>query len=87
MIESTNKDLERINREIAKEQQTKKTITVEGVFGEILAGEWIPLPLPTQVVTESQISSIALKLSRRGLGYSKAVIILSAILQAQKRAA
>ena len=87
MIESTNQDLERLNREIAKEQQTKKTIIVEGILGEILAGEWIPLPLPTQVVTESQISTIALKLSRRGLDYSKALIILSAILQAQKRAA
>lgn len=85
--ESSSRDLERLNREIAKESQSQQAQIIEGIIGEVLEGEWIPLPLPGVVISQHQITRIALKLSRRGLGSTKAIVILSAILQAQKRAA
>ena len=85
--ESTQRDLESLNREIAKESQSQKAHIIEGIIGEVLEGEWIPLPLPGLVVSQHQITRIAAKLSRRGLGSTKAIIILSAILNAQNRAA
>jgi len=85
--ESTHRDLDRLNRETANESQSQKAHVIEGIIGEVLEGDWIPLPLPGLVVSQHQITRIAAKLSRRGLGSTKAIIILSAILNAQNRAA
>jgi len=84
---STHRDLERLNREIANESQSQKAHIIEGIVGEVLEGEWIPLPLPGLVVSQHQITRIVAKLSLRGLRFTKAIIILSALLNAQNRTA
>jgi len=89
IIDSTTRETERIGREISKEllsgggMPSQQVLVVEGIVGEVLEGEWIPLPLPGVQLSQHQISRIVIKLSRRGVGSSKAIIILSAILHSQ----
>ena len=71
-------------KDIEKSEQAVGSIEmlVEGVPGEIIAGEWIPLPIPGARITPARLGRIVAKLSRRGVGYTKAMVILNAIIAA-----
>ena len=74
-------------KDIEKSEQAVGSIEmmVEGVPGEILAGEWIPLPVSGVRITPARLGRIVAKLSRRGVGYTKAMVILNAIVAASNK--
>jgi DNA-binding MarR family transcriptional regulator len=74
-------------KDIEKSEQAVGSIEmmVEGVPGEILAGEWIPLPVSGVRITPARLGRIVAKLSRRGVGYTKAMVILNAIIAASNK--
>ena len=74
-------------KDIEKSEQSVGSIEmmVEGVPGEILAGEWIPLPVSGVRITPARLGRIVAKLSRRGVGYTKAMVILNAIVAASNK--
>ena len=74
-------------KDIEKSEQAVGSIEmmVEGVPGEIIASEWIPLPVSGVRINSTRISRIVAKLSRRGVGYTKAMVILNAIVAASNK--
>ena len=74
-------------KDIEKSEQAVGSIEmmVEGVPGEIIAGEWIPLPVSGVRITPARLGRIVAKLSRRGVGYTKAMVILNAIVAASNK--
>jgi len=74
-------------KDIEKSEQSVGSIEmmVEGVPGEIIAGEWIPLPVSGVRITPARLGRIVAKLSRRGVGYTKAMVILNAIVAASNK--
>jgi len=74
-------------KDIEKSEQAVGSVEmmVEGVPGEIIAGEWIPLPIPGARITRTRLGNIVSKLSRRGISCTKAIIILGAIIAASNK--
>jgi len=74
-------------KDIEKSEQSVGSIEmmVEGVPGEIISGEWIPLPVSGVRITPARLGRIVAKLSRRGVGYTKAMVILNAIVAASNK--
>jgi len=74
-------------KDIEKSEQTVGSVEmmVEGVPGEIIAGEWIPLPIPGARINRTRLGNIVSKLSRRGISCTKAIIILGAIIAATNK--
>ena len=80
LTEGVLKDLEKAEQSVGSVE-----LMVEGVPGEILAGEWIPLPVSGVRINAARVSRIVAKLSRRGVGYTKAMVILNAIVAASTK--
>jgi len=82
LTEGMLKDLEKSEQAVGSIE-----MMVEGVPGEILDGEWIPLPVSGVRITPARLGRIVAKLSRRGVGYTKAMVILNAIIAASSKGA
>lgn len=80
LTEGMLKDIEKSEQAIGSVE-----MMVEGVPGEIIAGEWIPLPIPGARITRTRLGNIVSKLSRRGISCTKAIIILGAIIAASNK--
>ena len=74
LTEGMLKDLEKSEQAVASVE-----MMVEGVPGEIIAGNWIPLPVAGVRINSARINRIVTKLNRRGIGCAKALVILNAI--------
>ena len=91
-LSKSARELEKLTEEMLKDLQKEvdsvgsAELMVEGVPGEILAGEWIPLPVSGVRINAARVSRIITKLSRRGVGYTKAMVILNTIVAASKNA-
>ena len=90
-LNKSARDLEKLTegmlKDIQKEVESSGSVElmVEGVPGEIIGGEWIPLPVSGVRINSTRISRIVAKLSRRGVGYTKAMVILNAIVTASNK--
>jgi hypothetical protein len=90
-LNKSARDLEKLTegmlKDIQKEVESAGSVElmVEGVPGEILSGEWIPLPVSGVRINAARVSRIVAKLSRRGVGYTKAMVILNAIVAASNK--
>jgi hypothetical protein len=90
-LNKSARDLEKLTegmlKDIQKEVESSGSVElmVEGVPGEIIAGEWIPLPVSGVRINSTRVSRIVAKLSRRGVGYTKAMVILNAIVTASNK--
>jgi len=80
LTEGMLKDLEKSEQAVAPVE-----MMVEGVPGEIIAGNWIPLPVAGVRINSARINRIATKLNRRGIGCAKALVILNAINAASSK--
>ena len=80
LTEGMLKDLEKSEQAV-----TSVEMMVEGVPGEIIAGNWIPLPVAGVRINSARISRIVTKLNRRGIGCAKALVILNAINAASNK--
>lgn len=80
LTEGMLKDLEKSEQAVASVE-----MMVEGVPGEIIAGNWIPLPVAGVRINSARIGRIATKLNRRGIGCAKALVILNAINAASNK--
>lgn len=80
LTEGMLKDIEKSEQAVASVE-----MMVEGVPGEIIAGNWIPLPVAGVRINSARISRIATKLNRRGIGCAKALVILNAINAASNK--
>ena len=84
-LNKSARDLEKLTegmlKDIQKEVESSGSVElmVEGVPGEVIGGEWIPLPVSGVRINSTRISRIVAKLSRRGVGYTKAMVILNAL--------
>jgi hypothetical protein len=74
------KDLEKSEQAVASVE-----MMVEGVPGEIIAGNWIPLPIAGVRINSARINRIVTRLNRRGIGCAKALVILNAINAASNK--
>lgn len=74
------KDLEKSEQAVASVE-----MMVEGIPGEIIAGNWIPLPVAGVRINSARINRIVAKLNRRGIGFAKALVILNAINAASSK--
>jgi hypothetical protein len=45
----------------------------------VIAGQWIPLPIAGVRINSARVRRIVVKLARRGVGCSKALVILNAL--------
>ena len=90
-LNKSARELEKLSegmlKDIEKSEQAVGSVEmmVEGVPGEIIAGEWIPLPSPGARITRTRLGNIVSKLSRRGISCTKAIIILGAIIAASNK--
>ena len=90
-LNKSARELEKLTKgmlkDIEKSEQAVGSVEmmVEGVPGEIIAGEWIPLPVPGARMTRTRLGNIVSKLSRRGISCTKAIIILGAIIAASNK--
>jgi hypothetical protein len=80
LTEGMLKDLEKSEQAVASVE-----MMVEGVPGEIIAGNWIPLPVAGVRINSARINRIVTKLNRRGIGCAKALVILNAINAASNK--
>ena len=80
LTEGVLKDLEKSEQAVASVE-----MMVEGVPGEIIAGNWIPLPVAGVRINSARINRIVTKLNRRGIGCAKALVILNAINAASNK--
>lgn len=80
LTEGMLKDLEKSEQAVASVE-----MMVEGVPGEVIAGNWIPLPVAGVRINSARISRIVTKLNRRGIGCAKALVILNAINAASSK--
>jgi hypothetical protein len=80
LTEGMLKDLEKPEQAVASVE-----MMVEGVPGEVIAGNWIPLPVAGVRINSARINRIVTKLSRRGIGCAKALVILNAINAASNK--
>jgi hypothetical protein len=80
LTEGMLKDLEKSEQAVASVE-----MMVEGVPGEIIAGNWIPLPVAGVRINSARIGRIVTKLNRRGIGCAKALVILNAINAASNK--
>jgi hypothetical protein len=80
LTEGMLKDLEKSEQAVASVE-----MMVEGVPGEIIAGNWIPLPVAGVRINSARINRIVTKLNRRGIGCSKALVILNALNAASNK--
>ena len=80
LTEGVLKDLEKSEQAVASVE-----MMVEGVPGEIIAGNWIPLPVAGVRINSARINRIVTKLNRRGIGCAKALVILNALNAASNK--
>ena len=80
LTEGMLKDIEKSEQAVASVE-----MMVEGVPGEIIAGNWIPLPVAGVRINSARINRIVTKLNRRGIGCAKALVILNAINAASNK--
>jgi hypothetical protein len=74
MTESMLKDIQKDSEPVNAVE-----MIVEGVPGEVIAGQWIPLPIAGVRINSARVRRIVVKLARRGVGCSKALVILNAL--------
>ncbi len=74
LTEGMLKDLEKSEQAVASVE-----MMVEGVPGELIAGNWLPLPVAGVRIHSPRLNRIVTKLNRRGIGCAKALVILNAI--------
>lgn len=90
-LNKSARELEKLTEGILRDSQKEVEsmpcfeMMVEGVPGEVIAGQWIPLPIAGVRINNTRISRIATKLSRRGIGCAKALVILNAINAASNK--
>jgi hypothetical protein len=80
LTEGMLKDLEKSEQAVASVE-----MMVEGVPGEVIAGNWIPLPVAGVRINSARINRIVTKLNRRGIGCAKALVILNALNAASNK--
>lgn len=80
LTEGMLKDIEKSEQAIGSVE-----MMVEGVPGEVIAGNWIPLPVAGVRINSARIGRIVTKLNRRGIGCAKALVILNAINAASNK--
>lgn len=84
-LSKSARDLEKMTESMLKDIQKDSEpvnaveMIVEGVPGEVIAGQWIPLPIAGVRINSARVRRIVLKLARRGVGCSKALVILNAL--------
>lgn len=90
-LNKSARDLEKLTegmlKDIEKSEQAIGSVEmmVEGVPGEVIAGNWIPLPVAGVRINSARINRIVTKLNRRGIACAKALVILNAINSASNK--
>jgi hypothetical protein len=90
-LSKSARDLEKMTESMLKDIQKDSEpvnaveMIVEGVPGEVIAGQWIPLPIAGVRINSARVRRIVVKLARRGVGCSKALVILNALNAASNK--
>ncbi len=90
-LSKSARDLEKMTESMLKDIQKDSEpvnaveMIVEGVPGEVIAGQWIPLPIAGVRINSARVRRIVVKLARRGVGCSKALVILNALNAASSK--